>query len=550
MKRGSRAARILVIDDQPRTASLLSRSAPDLVLVRPDEGGPAHARSWAEVERCLSKGRTPDLVVLDLCFEIPDVDLLPDRTELGESAAGRRERRLRRDRQGLYIFERLRRLHPDLPVIVTTAHEEIPFEEEALRLKADAFAYTVELDESTGEGLVRLVRRALSERDAPVSTGRFYWGRSAAMLELRRRITALSPTSLPLLVTGPTGTGKNFLVREVIHPLSGRRGPLVGFDCATVPESLLASALFGSVRGAYTGSIVDRPGLFESAAGGTLFLDEVENMTIEAQKSLLTALNDGVVRRIGANAETPHTARVVAASNVSLKARAAGGTFRSDLLMRLNPALALELPALSERREDLPDLADLVAQRFFSDPIHRREISVQVRAAGGPNPDPFTRFALVTGEESLAASEAAVLFSLPKKAWSAVYKHSWPGNLRQFEMVMSDLLSASLYGGGSAALDRKGRVVFALDPRLLFQLLSEAEGESVSHDDRLVLPRPKVTNVEAFRRELERSAYLWAFHETRGDFALMSEIFTGSRAGERAVRLRFNRLGLSVRRES
>jgi DNA-binding NtrC family response regulator len=550
MRKSARPARLLVIDDQPRTADLLKRLAPDLILLAPDESGRGHARSWDEAEQSLGKSRPPDLVILDLRFEIPDADLLPDRRELGESAAGRRDRRLRRDRQGLYIFERLRRLHPDLPVIVTTAHEEIPFEEEALRLKADAFAYTVGEDEATGEGLLRLIRHVLSERDAPISTGRFFWGRSAAMRELRRRITSLAPAPLPLLVTGPTGTGKNFLVREVIHPLSGRKGPLVGFDCATVPESLLPAALFGSVRGAYTGAVVDRPGFFETAANGTLFLDEIENLSPDAQKLLLTALNDGVVRRIGATSETPHTARVVAASNVSLKLKVRDGSFRSDLLMRLNPALALELPALAERREDLPDLAAIVANRFFSDTVHRREIAAQVRAAGGPDPEPAAAFDLVTDEESARTSSALVLFALPHKAWLAVTKHAWPGNLRQFEMVLSDLLSAALYGGGGGSLDRRGRVVFAVDPRLLFQLLAEAEGDSKSHDARLVLPRPQVTTVEAFRRELERSAFRWAFHETRGDFAAMAELFTGSRVEERAVRLRFNRLGLSVRSET
>ena len=125
------------------------------------------------------------------------------------------------------------------------------------------------------------------------------------MRELRRRIASLAPTPLPLLLTGPTGSGKNLLVKEVIHPLSSRKGPLVSFDCATVPETLLQAALFGSVRGSYTGSVADRPGIFEAAAGGTLFLDEIENLSSDAQKALLTALNDGVVRRVGAAAAVP-----------------------------------------------------------------------------------------------------------------------------------------------------------------------------------------------------------------------------------------------------
>jgi DNA-binding NtrC family response regulator len=543
--------RILVVDDQPRTAELFRKFAPDLVLAGPSDSK-AFATSWAEAEAALARGgRLPDAVVLDLRFDIADGELLPDRKPLGESAAGKRERRERRDRQGLYILERLRRRAPDLPVVLTTAHEDIPFEDEARRLRADAFTYTVGEDETTGEGLVRVVRRVLADRDAPLSTGRFFWGRGASMRELRRRIASLAPTPLPLLVTGPTGSGKNFLVREVLHPLSGRKGPLVSFDCATVPETLLQAALFGSVRGSYTGSVADRPGVFEAAAGGTLFIDEIENLSLDAQKSLLTALNDGVIRRVGATASVPHTARIVAASNVDLRKKAADGTFRADLLMRLNPALALALPPLSERTEDLEDLADDHAAAFFADPGHRAEILAQVRAAGAPEPEKGDAFELARGDDELARSRAPVVFLLPRKGWAAIAKHPWPGNLRQFGMVLSDLLAATLYGRCAASLDRAGRVVFAFENRLLFDLLAEARQEESEpgRQDLLVLPRPNVENVEDYRRELERSAFRQLFHECHGDFARMAERMTGSAADERAVRLRFNKLGLSARQE-
>ncbi|MDL2718068.1 MAG: sigma 54-interacting transcriptional regulator, partial [Acidobacteriota bacterium] len=235
----ARGPRVLVVDDQPKTADFLRRHAPDLALLGPS-AEKDWAGSWSEAEAALARaGKLPDLVVLDLRFDVPDEELLPDQRSLGETAAGKRDRRDRRDRQGLFILERLRRREPDLPVLLTTAHEEIPFEDEARRLRADAFTYTVGEDEATGEGLVRLVRRVLDERESPLSTGRFFWGRSAAMRDLRRRIASLAPTPLPLLLTGPTGSGKNFLVKEVIHPLSSRKGPLVSFDCATVPETLL-----------------------------------------------------------------------------------------------------------------------------------------------------------------------------------------------------------------------------------------------------------------------------------------------------------------------
>ncbi len=397
--RGRGRARVLVIDDQPRTAELLARVAPELeiLMVRSRAGGEArpHARSWREAAPLLEGRRPPDVVVLDLRFDLPDEELLPDERPLGESAAARRLRRERRDRQGLFILERLRRRRPEVAVLLTTAYEEIPFEQEALELKADAFTYAAAEEESgSGHLLVSRLRRILEERAAPQRTGRFFWGASAAMRELRRKVSALAPTPMPLLVTGPTGTGKSLLVRDVIHPLSGRAGAFVPFDCATVPEGLLQAALFGALRGSFTGAVADRPGVFEAASDGTLFLDEIENLAPDAQKMLLTALNDGTIRRLGSAAETPHTARVVAASNAALARRAAEGSFRSDLWMRLNPSLALELPPLSERREDLPELARLTAAAFWENPRHRRAIASLVRAAGGPDPEPAGAFAL------------------------------------------------------------------------------------------------------------------------------------------------------------
>jgi DNA-binding NtrC family response regulator len=547
----SRPPRLLVIDDQPRAADLLARLAPDLTFLETRDPATAalrrHARSFREATALLSNPRRmPDLVVLDVRFDLPDEDLLPDSRPLGDGAAARKLRQERRDRQGLFILERLRRRLPDLAVVLTTAYTDIPFEEEALRLRADAFTYAVGEEETSGEGLLKLVRRVLEEREAPPSTGRFFWGKSAAMREVRRRVQSLAPTPLPLLVTGPTGTGKNLLVREVIHPSSGRKGAFVAFDCATVPETLLQAALFGTVRGAFTGAIVDRPGVFEAARNGTLFLDEIENLTPDAQKTLLTALNEGKIRRLGSNAEVSHSARVVAASNVDLAARTAEGTFRPDLLMRLNPALALELPRLSERREDLPDLADLVARDFFRDPANRRETFSAVRAAGGSEPD--GPIELARGEDALSAIRASVVFALPGKAWTAMTRHAWPGNVRQFEMVLTDVLASALYGGLPPSIDRRGRAIFSIEPRMVFGLLTGARAGDAGAE-RLVLPRPRATSVAGFRKELERAAFRALFHEAGGDFEKMSRLMTGSSREARAARLRFNRLGLSAREE-
>jgi DNA-binding NtrC family response regulator len=550
----SRSSRVLVIDDQPRAAEVLARLAPELTFLEVPDGASGrprrHARTFREAEALFAGSRKPpDLVVLDLKFDVADEDLLPDLRPLGDGPAARQLRRERQERQGLFILERLRHRHPDLAVVLTTAYTEIPFEEEALRLRADAFTYAVGEEETSGEGLLALIRRVLDEREAPLVTGRFFWGKTPAMRELRRRVQSLAPTPLPLLVTGPTGTGKNLLVREVIHPSSGRKGEYVSFDCATVPETLLQAALFGTVRGAFTGAIADRPGVFEAARHGTLFLDEIENLTLDAQKTLLTALNDGMIRRLGATGEIPHDARVVAASNVDLAARTRASAFRSDLLMRLNPALALELPPLSERREDLPELADLVARDFFREGANRREVLSRVRAAGGS--DPSSEIALARGEDAASASGASVVFVLPGKAWTAMTRHAWPGNIRQFEMVLTDVLASALYGGLPPAIDSRDgvrRAIFSIEARMVFGLLTGARemDESV---EKLVLPRPRGSSVAGFRKELERVAFRALFHEAGGDFEKMARLMTGSAREARAARLRFNRLGLSARKE-
>src|SRR5262245_11904847 len=179
-------ARVLVIDDQPRTAEALMR-----LLV--SEAELVSTGSWREAEPLLDPRKPLDAVVLDVRFELADEELLPDLRPLGDDAAGRRKRRERRDRQGIYILERLRRRRPDLPVLVTTAYEEIAFEEDAILRRADPFTYAVGEDEASAEGIARALRRLLEERDSSPRTGRFFWGRSAAMRELRRKVSALAP---------------------------------------------------------------------------------------------------------------------------------------------------------------------------------------------------------------------------------------------------------------------------------------------------------------------------------------------------------------------
>jgi DNA-binding NtrC family response regulator len=287
--------------------------------------------------------------------------------------------------------------------------------------------------------------------------------------------------------------------------------------------------------------------VFEAAADGTLFLDEVENLTPDAQKTLLTALHEGRIRRVGSAAEIPHTARVVAASNADVDREASSGRLRTDLLMRLNPSLALRIPPLAQRREDLPELARLAAAAFFADPRHARAIAALVRAAGAP--EPSGEFALALSEEDARRSDAPAVFVVPRKAWTAIQRHPWPGNVRQFEMVVTDALAAAVYGGGAAETASSGRAVFRLDARMLFDLLAGARAGGGAAPAGSAERFPRAPSVAQFRRELERGALRRLFQESGGDFQRMAEAMTGSRREARAVRLRFNKLGLSARGE-
>jgi len=175
------------------------------------------------------------------------------------------------------------------------------------------------------------------------------------MGEVQRVVRMVAPTTFPILVQGETGTGKELLARA-IHEQSGREGPLVPLNCATLPRELAAAELFGYVRGAFSGATNARPGLFRAAAGGTLFLDEIGDLPLELQPAFLRALEERKVRPVGADQEVAVDARLVAATHVDLEDAVRMNTFRADLLARL-AHVVLRLPALRERRSDVLALA-------------------------------------------------------------------------------------------------------------------------------------------------------------------------------------------------
>ena len=252
------------------------------------------------------------------------------------------------------------------------------------------------------------VRTLLRDRaDAPLKYDyRNIVGRSAAMREVLRIVDHVIDTTVPVLVLGESGTGKELIARAIHGSGPRKSGPFVAENCAAIPETLLESALFGHVRGAFTGADRDRVGLFELAHRGTLFLDEMGEIPPSTQVKLLRALETGELRRVGGKDTIKVDVRIVSATNRDIRALVAEGRFREDLYYRIN-VLEVRLPPLRERREDIPELV----QHFLEE--HARESGAEAKTI---TPDAM---ALLVG-------------------------YAWPGNVRQ---LRNEILRAVALSG-------------------------------------------------------------------------------------------------------
>ena len=202
----------------------------------------------------------------------------------------------------------------------------------------------------------------LRERIAAHAASSRFILRSPAMQEVLEHAARVAPLETTVLVCGESGTGKEFIVKMIHEQSSRSQGSVVSVNCAALTETLLESELFGHVRGAFTGAVRDKPGLFELASGGTLFLDEIGEMALPLQAKLLRALQEGEIRRVGGERSIRVTPRVIAATNRDLRAAVTAGTFREDLYFRLG-AFVITVPPLRERRESIPPLAHEFLQR-------------------------------------------------------------------------------------------------------------------------------------------------------------------------------------------
>jgi DNA-binding NtrC family response regulator len=503
-----------------------------------------HAHDAHEADEALAKHRDVDVVLLDVAFDVPEERLLPSAAKLSQ----------RKRFQGLAILDHLRRRRGDLPIVLMTSEEEVARDAHEA-LTADEFVALAGEATFDARALSLLVERVLARRRDSPEAGGYTWGKSAAMAKLRRDVQALARTSLPMLLLGETGTGKSALAERVIHPATKRKGQFVAIDLASIPETIAASELFGTARGAFSGAM-DRKGRFEEANGGTLFLDEIGNLSLEAQRMLLLALQDGRVTRLGESTPRIVDVKLVAATNADLAKKVADGTFRADLLARLNPAARLVVPPLRERIADVPQLLGDLLRRRFAAGADRALLAAYMEAAAIPGA-PHAEVHLGRAPRS----PRGVAFVLGRESVRDLERHRFPGNVRELELFVTSAVVFALTDAleaaeqGRAASGDHARIV-PVPARLVRELLHDQLAGSGprerprSAEDARTLRIRAGDGLHEVARSLEVQLYEQLHAENDGDFAAMARVLLGrdDPSAARKVRLRFNQLGLRVRR--
>jgi two-component system response regulator HydG len=273
------------------------------------------------------------------------------------------------DTEGGKLLQEIRKINDAAKVIIFTGYDDIKTAVNVMRLGACDFL----LKPLKQEDVIRVIQKAFDDNASISTTGySFSYNRSAAPVYLRgigdctkemyRQIELVAPTDYSVVLYGESGTGKEVVART-IHDLSDRKDkPFVAVDCGTLSKELASSELFGYVKGSFTGAATDKEGNFEIANGGTLFLDEVANLSYDIQASLLRALQEKKIRRVGGDKEIPTDVRIIVASNENLQTAYLQGKFREDLYHRFNE-FSIIIPPLRERKEDLPVFANHFLQQ-------------------------------------------------------------------------------------------------------------------------------------------------------------------------------------------
>ena len=308
---------------------------------------------------------------------------------------------------GIEVLEATKKIKPEIPMVMISGHGDLDTAVNTMRLGAfDYISKPPDLNRLLNTVRIALDRKELVVENKmlkkKVSKNYEMIGESKAIDHIKDMIEKVAATDARVLITGPNGTGKE-LVAHWLHQKSERaNGPMIEVNCAAIPSELIESELFGHVKGAFTSAVKDRAGKFEAANGGTIFLDEIGDMSLSAQAKVLRALQENKIQRVGNDKDIKVDVRVVAATNKNLKKEIEENRFREDLYHRL-AVILIQVPALNDRREDIPLLID-----YFSNKI---------------------------GEE-----QGTVKKSFSTKAVKLLQEYDWTGNIRELRNVVERLI--------------------------------------------------------------------------------------------------------------
>ncbi len=474
--------RILVADDEPNLRRVLGA-----ILVR-DGYEVVQAENGEEALALVDDG--VDVVISDL--RMPRLD-------------------------GMEVLRRIVAEHPDVPVIMITAHGSVDSAVEAVKLGAFDYVEKPFEQEHIRQIVGKAVRQSEAQRRAPRTFGQDdvsrhgkfgIVGESASMRQIFQVIEKVADTPSTVLITGESGTGKE-LVAKALHEHSSRKGnPFIKINCAAIPKTLMESELFGYEKGAFTGAVGSKPGRFELADQGTLFLDEIGEIPVEMQVKLLRALQESEFERVGGIKTLKVNVRLITATNRDLEREIRSGNFREDLFYRLN-VVPLHIPPLRERREDIPLLAEHIIRKFNE----RLKKNVS-----GLSPDALERLA----------------------------GYAWPGNIRELENVLERTL---------LFCDSPQILVADLPPEIVAQsapsggvtsasVSSSPVGERTGERAPTGPPQSLKEIVRAETERVERELIVRALDETGGNVTQAAKLLKISR---KSLQMKMKEFGLRER---
>ncbi len=452
--------KILVVDDDPSVQLSLN-----MILKSKYEVYPA-----INAQECVKSFRSQmfDLVILDL--------RLPDKS-------------------GLELLDELKFISSDVPVVMLTAVQETRTAVEAMKLGAiDYFLKPFNVDE-----LLILVDRAITEKELKEKVlkleeevTRIYQfdniiGKCASMQKVFRSVAQVMNQDSTVLLFGESGTGKELVARAIHYNGSRKHGPFIPVDCSSIPKELMESELCGHEKGAFTGAVARRKGAFELADGGTLFLDEIGELPLEIQSKLLRVIQEREFRRVGGTEQVRVDVRLIAATHRDIKEMVRKGTFRKDLFYRIH-VVPIELPALRERTEDIP----LLAQHFF------RKLSQKVKTC---------------------------VKSLSSDLIQAFILYDWAGNVRELENWIERLL------------------ITVEEPEVKASHFRTQLMQSDSFQDHKAAQLKGGFSLEGACDEFERNLILDALKQSEGMIGKAAHRLNTTR---RILRYKIERLGISV----